>query len=160
MDTDGKAAGEHDADLGETQVAALRFPEVPAKPERLPELRHALVEWAERTGMTDEQVETLALAVYEALANAAVHAYPDGDGVLDVHASHRPDTAQVKVTVADYGRWRLPPTERGGQGGRGLVLIRSLADHAEVTTDASGTTVRMTWVLTPQTESVRRLSPS
>ncbi|RCW43302.1 anti-sigma regulatory factor (Ser/Thr protein kinase) [Halopolyspora algeriensis] len=155
MDTDGEVADKHGGGSGETQVTDLRFPAVPAEPERLPELRHTLVEWAERTGMAAEQVETLALAAYEALANAAVHAYPDGDGVLDVHASHRPDSAQVEVTVTDYGRWRLPPSERGGTGGRGLVLIRNLADHAEVIAETSGTTVRMAWALTPQAETAR-----
>jgi serine/threonine-protein kinase RsbW len=131
---------------GSPRADDLNFAAVPAEPERLPALRHALARWAARAGLSAERVEALALAAYEALANAAAHAYSDG-GALDLHATYRPEPGEVEVTVRDHGRWRPPPTERGGLGGRGLVLIRSLADHVDIATDASGTTVRMRWSL-------------
>lgn len=139
------AAG--DAVSGE--VADVNFAGVPAEPERLPTLRRALAEWAGRLGLSAEQAEAVSLASYEALANATAHAYADGQGTLDVHAEYRPDWGQVQVTVADSGRWRPPPAERDRQGGRGLTLIRSLAEDAEVDTDSSGTTVRMRWSAQP-----------
>lgn len=149
MDIDGDAADAAGTGVRAGRVANLDCTAVPAKPERLPELRHALAEWAARIGMAAEQNEALTLATYEALANAAAHAYPEGvEGVVDVHAVHRPESARVEVTVTDYGSWR-PPDESGMLGGRGLVLVRSLAENAEVTTDASGTTVRMAWSLAP-----------
>ncbi|MDR7300609.1 ATP-binding protein [Haloactinomyces albus] len=159
MDTDGAAADEHDGDDRAGPVADLHCPAVPAEPERLAGLRRALTEWAERIGMAVEQVEVVALAGYEALANVAAHAYPDGGGVLDMHAVYRPDTAQVEVTVSDHGSWRRPPAERADMGGRGLVLIRSLAEQAEVTAGTSGTTVRMAWTVVPQAEAVRPSPP-
>jgi anti-sigma regulatory factor (Ser/Thr protein kinase) len=97
--------------------------------------------------MSAEQIELLALASYEALANAAAHAYPDGHGVLDVHAVYRPGPAQVEVLVTDYGSWRTPSSEQDELGGRGLVLIESLAEHAKITTGVSGTSVHMSWSL-------------
>lgn len=141
------AKGEPD-DAG--PVPDLHYAAVPAEPERLPGLRRALVEWAGRVGLSAERVETLALAGYEALANAAAHAYRDGAGVLEMRAAHRTGPERLEVTVSDQGDWRPEPADRGGLGGRGLVLIRNLADHAEVTTDESGTTVSMTWDLAPR----------
>lgn len=127
-------------------VADVHYAAVPAHPERLPGLRRALAGWADRVGMSAEQIEVLALASYEALANATAHAYSNGEGVLEVHATYLPERAQAQVTVTDSGRWRPPSTE-WGLGGRGLVLIRNLAEHAEVSTDATGTTVRMHWTV-------------
>lgn len=147
MTSDEDTAGR--ADRPDGAVADVEAAAVPAEPDQLPGVRRALAEWAGHVGMSAEQVEAVALASYEALANATAHAYSDGAGVLDVHATYRPERAQVQVTVADSGRWRPPPAERGGLGGRGLVLIRSLAEHAEVTTDAAGTTVRMYWTVHP-----------
>jgi serine/threonine-protein kinase RsbW len=128
-----------------SSIADLCYTAIPAEPQRLPGLRRALVEWAEGAGISGERLEALALVCYEALANAVAHAYSDGDGVVDVRASYRQSPARVEITVTDYGQWRAPGPERGDLGGRGLVLIRSLADDAEVSTGESGTTVRMTW---------------
>src|SRR5699024_2213348 len=94
-----------------------------------------------------EQIEAVTLAGYEALANAATHAYAAGTGTLNLHAEYRSARRQVQIAVSDAGRWRTPPTDRDGRGGRGLVVIRSLAEHAEVHTDASGTTASMHWTV-------------
>src|SRR5699024_9383444 len=148
--TSGMSGESGVAGLGDSAARPLTdvdFVAVPAEPERLPELRRALAEWAERVGMSAEQVEAVTLAGYEALANAATHAYAAGTGTLNLHAEYRSARRQVQVAVSDAGRWRTPPTDRDGLGGRGLVLIRSLAEHAEVHTDASGTTVSMHWTV-------------
>ncbi|NHD18403.1 MULTISPECIES: ATP-binding protein [unclassified Actinopolyspora] len=126
-------------------TSELCYREVPAAPERLPALRNALSEWAGRAGLDAEQVEKLILASYEALANVVAHAYPDGGGVLDLQARLLRDPARVEVTVTDYGHWRPEAQRRRDLGGRGLILLRSLAEHAEVLTGGAGTTVRMSW---------------
>lgn len=121
---------------------------VAAESERLPEVRRGLSSWAERIGMSAEQVEALTLASYEALSNAAAHAYaPCVDGTIEVAASYQPESALVQVTVTDNGRWRRERSTREGIGGRGLMLIRSLAEHAEVHAGATGTTVCMSWTV-------------
>lgn len=120
---------------------------VTAEPTSLPAVRRELAEWAEQLGVDAERVEMMTLATYEALSNVALHAYPDEHGVLDMGAAYWRGRARVQVTVADRGRWCPEPTDRGGLGGRGLVLIRSLAEHCEVTSDANGTTVRMSWTV-------------
>lgn len=73
-------------------------------------LREQLTAWAEGTGLTGEQVETLQLAAYEAMANVAMHAYPGTIGTLALHATS--DGQSVTVTVADRGQWQPPPAPR------------------------------------------------
>ena len=153
MNIDGNApSGGPRADGNTAPPAELHCRAVPADPERLPALRRAAAGWAEGMGMSAEQIELVALASYEALANAAAHAYPHGDGVLEMHAVYRPASSRAEVVVSDYGRWQEPPVERRDLGGRGLLLIESLAEHAEVTTTTAGTSVRMSWTVRTDAE--------
>lgn len=128
--------------------ACARWEAAPADPAHFPAIRRALSAWAAGTGADAARVEAIALATYEALANVATHAY-DSSGVVDVCA-HAPTGSRVEVVVRDRGRWRPPSrtgTDAGTPGGRGLILIRSLADEVEVSAGERGTTVRMTWNL-------------
>jgi serine/threonine-protein kinase RsbW len=112
----------------------------PASPQLAARLRRQLIEWARNEGIPADTTYDIGLACYEAMANTVTHAYPDGTvGVLELHA--RLDTGSLVVTVTDRGRW----DEEGSDGGRGLALIRSLSDEAEVRRGDYGTTVRMTW---------------
>jgi serine/threonine-protein kinase RsbW len=124
---------------------------VPADADRLAEMRHALSRWATGIGMPDRQRDELVLAAYEAMANSVEHAYgeapgaDDFDGVVDLHAAHTPD-GTVIVTVTDYGQWQ-PPVPSDGIRGRGILLMRALADDTTITRVDTGTTVTMTWAL-------------
>jgi serine/threonine-protein kinase RsbW len=121
---------------------------VPADAERLAELRHALSRWADAIGMPARQREELVLASYEAMANSVEHAYDDGqDGIVDMHAAHTPD-GTVVVTVTDHGRWKTPAPSNGIRG-RGIVLMRALADDTTIARVDTGTTVTMTWSMPP-----------
>ncbi len=121
---------------------------VPADAEQLAETRHALSRWASGIGMSQRQCQELVLAAYEAMANSVEHAYEDDrDGVVDLHAAHTPD-GTVIVTVTDHGRWK-PPAPSDGIRGRGILLIRALADDATIARVDTGTTVTMTWSIAP-----------
>ena len=121
---------------------------VPAEAERLAELRHALSHWAAGIGMAERQREELVLAAYEAMANSVEHAYDDHtDAIVDLHAAHTPD-GTVIVTVSDHGRWKEPVPSDGIRG-RGLLLMRALADDTKIARVDTGTTVTMTWSMTP-----------
>jgi hypothetical protein len=50
----------------------------------------------------------------------------------------------VTVTVTDAGRWKTPSAQ-GIAGGRGLPLMRGLADYQEVHSTADGTRVTLRW---------------
>lgn len=126
-------------------TADLRCSGVPAGADRLPALRHALSDWAVQAGMPDERVEDLALAAYEAMANVVEHAYSEGDGTFDLVASQLPEQRCIQVTVTDRGRWQRPPREPGPLHGRGLPLMRHLADSVEVRPGAEGTEAVLRW---------------
>lgn len=116
---------------------------VDADATRLATLRKAVGLWADAIGLSREQRADVVLAVYEALANAAEHAYPDrDDGVIDLHAYYTQDL--ITVVVTDYGDWR-PPQPSDGLRGRGLLLINALAHRSDVTHGHGGTKVTMTW---------------
>ncbi|WP_410614750.1 ATP-binding protein [Amycolatopsis sp. lyj-109] len=112
--------------------------------ERLPELREALARWLATLQLSLERRDDIVLACYEAMANSAEHAYPEGAaGPVDVRAEALP--GRVIVTVTDYGTWR-PPAASNGLRGRGLLLIDTLADESTQVHRDDGTTVTMTWL--------------
>jgi serine/threonine-protein kinase RsbW len=100
-----------------------------------------------------ERFNDLLLAVYEAIANAAEFAYIDDAqcGTMDISAAYDVDSDTLAVTVNDRGRWRndVPaPATPGRQfqvRGRGIPLMRALADEAIIDGTPHGTNVRLTW---------------
>ena len=121
---------------------------VPAVPENVAGLRHAVVDLAARHG-AEERVQTdLALAVGEACANVVVHAYPPGDvGPLIVHA--KVNGSEIVVTVIDQGQGMTPRPDSPGLG-LGLPLIANLSERLEITDgpDGVGTELEMAFTLT------------
>jgi anti-sigma regulatory factor (Ser/Thr protein kinase) len=111
--------------------------------ERLTDVRRAIQNWAEDVGLSADLIEELALASYEAMANAAEHAYVGVEpGVLSVLVET--SAGQVDALVADQGKWQVPDPGAGFRG-RGLLLIKSLAEDVTVIATEQGTTVRMRW---------------
>jgi anti-sigma regulatory factor (Ser/Thr protein kinase) len=89
------------------------------------------------------------LAMYEAVANSAEFAYPSAllRGTMDVRASYDSAEGALNVTVADRGQWRtVAPTPTDRSRGRGIALMRALADRASIQTSTHGTTVRLAWL--------------
>ena len=114
-----------------------------ASADRLTEVRKAIQDWARRADLPLDLIDALALASYEAMANVADHAYVDGTlGRVSVLVSASSET--LDVLVADGGRWQAPDVDPGFRG-RGLLLIRGLAEDVAVTSTDQGTTVRMSW---------------
>jgi anti-sigma regulatory factor (Ser/Thr protein kinase) len=93
-------------------------------------------------------VDDLVLAVYEAIANAAEHAYlnhADGPGSVRLEAHRAAD--HILVTVSDQGRWRTPTD--GRSRGRGISLMRLLTQHVHTRCDHRGTVVHLRVELPP-----------
>ncbi len=98
-----------------------------------------------------ERFSDLVLAVSEALANAAEFAYTDtGDqpavhGTMDVSAAYDARSDTLAVTVKDRGRWRQRTGTRDMTRGRGIPLMRVLADEADIHGTPDGTQVTLKW---------------
>ncbi len=108
-------------------------------------LREEFGRWLRRsTDLTETGLCDVVLAVNEALANVAEFAYLQDRGAGPVDVEGVLDGATLAVTVADRGRWRTPDPERRKRcRGRGIPLMRTLADDVVITTSAAGTTVRL-----------------
>lgn len=92
--------------------------------------------------VTGEPLHDLVLAVYEAVANSAEHAYadhPDNSGPVRLLARRTRDV--VLVTVADDGAWRAPTGQPFRS--RGLALIRALVQDVHITRGPHGTMVQL-----------------
>ncbi len=98
-----------------------------------------------------ERLQDLVLAVSEAIANAAEFAYADTSqhGTIDVSAAYDVDSDTLAVRVNDRGRWHhhtsdQAPPDRQFRG-RGIPLMRALADEAKIDPTPRGTHVTLTW---------------
>lgn len=98
--------------------------------------------WARALGVPTETLVDLQLALGEAVSNGIEHAYPDGEGTVDVHLRlrGRRGAEVVHVSVVDHGRWRPAPSSRGYRG-RGLELIDTLSVELQVIDTGCGTRV-------------------
>jgi serine/threonine-protein kinase RsbW len=71
--------------------------------------------------------------VTEACMNAVRHAYPNGDGRVEVDAWLEP--SRVTVAVRDFGRGLSGADPEGGGPGMGLPLMEALSSGVEISTD-------------------------
>ncbi|MEV0670359.1 ATP-binding protein [Mycobacterium sp. NPDC050441] len=132
-------------------VGSARFRRlgVPATLTHVAQLRFEFSDWLHRSfTLAPHKSSDIVLAVHEALANAAEFAYITRaqHGVMHLRADYKePET--LTVTVADEGRWRIrdPATEQDPARGRGIHLMRALADRAAVESAPAGTQVRLQW---------------
>jgi|tagenome__1003787_1003787.scaffolds.fasta_scaffold20977071_2 serine/threonine-protein kinase RsbW len=121
---------------------------LPATPESVGRLRRAVAEFAHGHGASARALDSVNLAVSEALTNVVVHAYRDAaaPGPILVVAVIR-DRA-VMVTVADEGCGMTPRDDSPGLG-LGLGVIAGVADTLEISPRAGrpGSVLRMAFGL-------------
>ncbi len=143
-DQDQQAAQGADSRLMSTPYEDARPPlraEVTATEHNAAELRRQFHHWL-ALDTTAHTVDDVVLAVYEAVANAVEHAYaehPDGPGPVRLVARRIAD--HVLITVTDEGAWRAPTGD--GFRGRGLQLMRHLAQEVTVDRTPDGTVVHL-----------------
>jgi PAS domain S-box-containing protein len=125
----------------------------PAEPLSLAENRRALRVWLGSAGADPDTINDLLVAMNEAVTNAIEHAYRPGE-TGTVHLDADLDTSGVlRIAVRDNGRW-LHTGSSPAHRGRGLKLMRALADAVDVVTGTEGTTVRLTRTVTPELSTV------
>lgn len=117
---------------------------LPAEARALAGMRRDLWEWLSEHPLDHVTPEDVILAVHEAAANATEHAYQGRPAPADdVVVTCEWEDGLLSCAVVDRGGWRAPSAP--GDRGRGLALIRSLADEVEVRSSPTGTTVVMSW---------------
>lgn len=119
---------------------------LPARAENVAVVRHALGGLGDALGLDESVVSDVKLAVTEACTNVVLHAYPDGEGDLEVTADLS-TAGSIAIAVRDAGRGMVPRPDSPGLG-LGLPLIASLTEQLEVSADAGAATeVRMVFLL-------------
>lgn len=106
--------------------------------------RHAFGEWLDRhLELDDERVADIVLATDEAMSNCADHAYRvvDQVGTMTLQIAYYPGTTELEVNVIDHGRWLEPDFEVSNVRGRGILLMRALADDCTIDGGSEGTAV-------------------
>lgn len=128
-----------------TRFARMR---VAADPSSASRIRVEFRNWLDRHfTLGAERFSDLVLAVSEALANAAEFAYTDTSdhGTMDVSADYDAASDTLAVKVNDRGRWRQRAALANSTRGRGIPLMRALADEADIHGTPDGTQVTLTW---------------
>ena len=110
-------------------------------------LRRTLGRWLISQGATAEELFSLTLAASEAAGNAVEHAYGARHSTFTVSCDREGD--DVRVQVRDAGRWR---ESRPYGRGRGLAIMRAMADFAGVERSQDGTTVTLVKHLSEPTD--------
>jgi serine/threonine-protein kinase RsbW len=111
---------------------------MPARPENVPVIRHALTGVANALLLDSRTIENLRLAVTEACTNVVRHAYGDGDGPLEVRVRTGPE--DVTVEIRDHGSG-IKPTKSADSLGIGLPLIAGVCDGLRIGRDTEGANV-------------------
>ena len=110
-------------------------------PGAVGEARRAVAAFAERAGATGGRLDAIRLAVGEALANVAMHAYRGEPG--EIHVSVAVAGPELWVLVADEGGGLRVGAQSDGLG-QGLRLIAHATDSLTILDRAGGgTEVRM-----------------
>jgi len=92
--------------------------------------------WLAALDISDEATLAIELAVNEAVANVAVHAYPDcAPGPLRISGVLR-SGGVAEVCVGDDGQWRTPGIADIGRG-RGLAMMERLLDEVTIKHDGA-----------------------
>lgn len=114
----------------------------PAESAQLAPVRKALRGWLARCDLPPNTVQNVLVAAGEACANAIEHGHRHNPGeAVRLRAEALVD--DLRLTVADSGRWKVPQPEENAHRGRGVALMRAMMQHVTITPGPSGTTVDM-----------------
>jgi len=113
--------------------------------DSIPRVRHEVSDFAACAGASESELDSVRLAVSEAVTNVVRHAYCDDRGLIQVMACvvH----GELWVLVDDDGRGLRAPSDSPGLG-LGLALIATSADGLDIfERGGGGTAVRMRFAL-------------
>jgi anti-sigma regulatory factor (Ser/Thr protein kinase) len=109
-----------------------------ADPTELKMTRHSLAHWLAAGGAEPFEQHDIVLAVNEALANAVEHGR-GGPASIDLELARSDDQLMVTVRDRGHGHPRVPQPTRG----RGLPIMRAIADRVDIEPAQTGTRVSL-----------------
>ncbi|GGL06074.1 histidine kinase [Sphaerisporangium melleum] len=114
----------------------------PAESSQLAPVRNALRDWLTRCQLAPSLIQNVLVAAGEACANAIEHGHRHAPGrMIRLRAVATP--GDLRLTVADSGRWKPPQPEANAHRGRGVALMRALMHEVTIQPGAAGTIVDM-----------------
>ena len=113
-----------------------------ARPESIRPLRNLAERLAKDTGFSERDAYAVKVCVGEALANAVLHAYPEGEPG-SVNVTVREDEDELEVAVEDKGDGVYEPRDEVDDLHLGLTLMTRLSTHCTFTAAREGTRVEM-----------------
>ena len=116
----------------------------PAVAHAVTSARHELAAYAERMGINGERLDSVRLAVSEAVSNAVLHAYRGEPGAIRLTAAVT--AGMLRVTVADDGCGHRTPAQKAGLG-LGFGLMATASDEFELADGHPGTHVHLVFLL-------------
>jgi serine/threonine-protein kinase RsbW len=122
---------------------------LPSRPESVSLVRYMLGGLTDVLGIDEDLQIDINAAVSEACNNVVIHAYPEGEGPLEVYIC--PESSELEIVVRDRGQGIRPqpvvePASEGEVKGVGLSLIQALAHRASFGGGpGEGTEVRMSF---------------
>lgn len=121
---------------------------IPARPEYITLSRLALTGLSRVRPLGEETLADLKLAITEACSNSVRHAYPDGDGMVEIAFELSESSLSVEVVDSGEGfepsnHTTLAADDELTEGGLGIAIIRSIADELEIgSRDGGGSRLR------------------
>ncbi|MGV0795176.1 ATP-binding protein [Mycolicibacterium sp. XJ1819] len=136
MRTDPTPADAPDSDLSRADTADAHT---------VARFRNDLSQWLRtHVALDGVRLNDVLLAVNEALTNVAEFAYKGHRGPVEMYARHVAADRTLSVDVCDHGRWRhVDPTTQSNTRGRGIPLMRALADRTTISQRPTGTRVQL-----------------
>lgn len=116
-------------------------------------------DWLHATvAVSDERFADVTLAVDEALSNCVDHAYRGRSaGPMTLELGYDEHRAAVRIYVTDEGSWQEPTSVPANRfRGRGVILMKALADECTVDGRHHGTTVCLVFGDCPPQEASHR----
>lgn len=125
-------------------------------------MRRELSQWLRtHLALDPDRFNDVLLAANEALTNAAEFAYAGRQGTMTLRARYHPGDATLLVDVSDRGTWRhVEPQSQPNTRGRGIPLMRALADETTISATPNGTNVRMQFRDCAEPASVKVYAPA
>ncbi|MFC5288673.1 ATP-binding protein [Actinokineospora guangxiensis] len=112
---------------------------LPALVDAIPESRHRFRAWLRGHHVDPELIADVLLVAGELVANSIEHAFGPGEAG-EVRFCARTGDGVLTIQVDDTGAWR-PPRSGPSTRGRGLVIVRAIADSVEIDRRCTGTRI-------------------